>query len=37
MVRAAQDGVKQWTYKPTYLNGRPMEVLTGIDVKFTLG
>jgi protein TonB len=37
LTEAAQRAVKQWTYRPTYLNGKPVEVLTEIDVKFTLG
>jgi len=37
LVAAAEDAVKQWTYQPTYLNGKPVEVLTEIDVRFTLG
>jgi len=37
LVGSAEDAVKQWTYQPTYLNGKPVEVLTEIDVKFTLG
>jgi protein TonB len=37
LVAAAEDAVKQWKYQPTYLNGKPVEVLTEIDVKFTLG
>jgi periplasmic protein TonB len=36
LVDAAQNAVKQWTYQPTYLNGKPVEVLTEIDVQFTL-
>jgi len=28
--------VKQWVYKPTELNGEPVEVVTQIDVNFTL-
>ena len=28
--------VKQWQYKPTLLNGEPVEVITTIDVNFTL-
>jgi protein TonB len=28
--------VKQWRYKPTLLNGQPVEVVTQIDVNFTL-
>ena len=36
LVQAAQDAVKQWLYKPTLLNGEPVEVVTTIDVNFTL-
>jgi protein TonB len=36
LVQAAQDAVKQWLYKPTLLNGEPVEVVTQIDVNFTL-
>ena len=36
LVTAAQDAVKQWQYKPTLLNGEPVEVQTTIDVNFTL-
>jgi len=36
LVPAAMDAVKQWVYKPTYLNGVPAEVETEIDVNFTL-
>jgi hypothetical protein len=28
--------VKQWTYRPTLLNGDPVEVATVIDVNFML-
>lgn len=34
---AALDAVKQWQYKPFQLNGEPVEVLTTINVIFTLG
>jgi protein TonB len=37
LVRAALDAVKTWRYQPTLLNSEPVEVLTEIDVKFTLG
>ena len=37
LAQAAEKAVKQWTYQPTYLNGKPVEVLTEIDVNFTLG
>jgi len=36
LVQAATDAVKQWRYKPTLLNGEPVEVVTQIDVNFTL-
>ena len=36
LVQAAMDAVKQWQYKPTLLNGEPVEVITTIDVNFTL-
>ena len=36
LIQAAIDAVKQWVYKPTLLNGQPTEVLTEIDVNFTL-
>ena len=36
LVVAAQDAVKQWRYKPTLLNNEPVEVVTQIDVIFTL-
>jgi TonB family protein len=36
LVQAAQQAVSQWQYKPTLLNGQPVEVVTTIDVNFTL-
>ncbi len=36
LVPSAQEAVKQWVYKPTLLNGEPVEVVTQIDVNFTL-
>lgn len=36
LVPAALSAVKQWRYKPTQLNGEPVEVLTSIEVNFTL-
>ena len=36
LVQAAQHAVKQWLYEPTLLNGTPVEVVTQIDVQFTL-
>src|SRR3989304_1265006 len=37
LVQSAQDAVRQWRYQPTLLNGEPVEVVTTIDVIFTLG
>ena len=36
LVPAAIDAVKLWVYQRTLLNGEPVEVLTQIDVNFTL-
>lgn len=36
LVAVSQDAVKQWVYRPTLLNGNPVEVVTVIDVNFTL-
>jgi TonB family protein len=36
LVAAAQDAVRQWVYKPTLLNGDPVEVVTEVEVNFTL-
>jgi protein TonB len=36
LVPSAQEAVKQWVYQPTLLNGEPVEVITQIDVNFTL-
>jgi TonB family protein len=36
LVESAQDAVKQWMYKPTLLNGNAVEVITQIDVNYTL-
>jgi protein TonB len=36
LVPSAEEAVKQWLYKPTLLNGEPVEVATVIDVNFTL-
>lgn len=37
LTPAAIDAVKQWKYKPYFLNGEPVEVETQITVNFTLG
>jgi periplasmic protein TonB len=36
LVQAAEQAVKTWRYEPTLLNGVPVEVVTEIDVDFTL-
>ena len=36
LVQAAGDAVKQWRYKPTTLNGEPVEVDTTVDVMFVI-
>jgi protein TonB len=36
LAPAALEAVKQWVYRPTLLNENPVEVITQIDVNFTL-
>jgi periplasmic protein TonB len=36
LVEAALDAVRQWVYRPTMLNNKPVEVIAPIDVNFTL-
>ena len=36
LIQAATDAVRQWVYQPTLLNGIPIEVITTVDVKFSL-
>jgi periplasmic protein TonB len=36
LVPAALEAVRQWVYKPTLLNDEPVEVVTVIDVNFTI-
>jgi len=36
LVNAALEAVARWRYQPTLLNGEPVEVVTEIDVNFTL-
>jgi protein TonB len=36
LVPSAMEAVRQWVYAPTLLNGEPVEVVTQIDVNFTL-
>jgi protein TonB len=37
LMKNAMDAIKQWRYKPTMLNGEPVEVDTTISVVFSLG
>lgn len=37
LVQSAMDAVRQWRYRPTLLNGEPVEVETTIQVIFSLG
>jgi len=37
LMRAAMDAVRQWQYRPTLLDGQPVEVDTTISVIFELG
>jgi hypothetical protein len=36
LISSAVDAVRRWEYKPTLLNGRPVEVETTVDVAFSL-
>ena len=36
LVESALTAVRQWIYQPTLLNGNPVEVVTSIDVNYTL-
>jgi TonB family protein len=36
LVPAALEAVRQWVYEVTLLNGNPVEVMTQIDINFTL-
>ena len=36
LTQLALDAVTQWRYRPTLLNGEPVETITVIDVNFTL-
>ena len=36
LVPSAMAAVKQWRYEPTLLNGEAVEILTNVDVNFTL-
>ena len=36
LLKSALEAVQRWRYQPTLLNGEPVEVVTEIDVNFTL-
>jgi periplasmic protein TonB len=36
LIAAAVEAVRQWVYRPTLLNGEPVEVIAPIEVHFTL-
>lgn len=36
LVAAAVDAVRQWRYRPTLLNGVPVEVVTTVAVRFRI-
>jgi TonB family protein len=36
LIAAAVDAVRQWVYRPTLLNGQPVQVETTVDINFTL-
>jgi protein TonB len=36
LTQAAMDAARQWLYKPTLLNGAPVEVLTEATINFRL-
>jgi protein TonB len=36
LVKSALEAVQRWRYQPTLLNGEPVEVVTEVDVNFTL-
>jgi protein TonB len=37
LIPAAIEAVQRWRYQPTLLSGEPVEVVTTIEVKFSLG
>jgi TonB family protein len=36
LVQSSVDAVRQWVYRPTLLNGNPVEVISVVDVNYTL-
>jgi TonB family protein len=37
LIKAAEDAVKQWIYKPTVVDRMPVEVLTIVSINFKVG
>jgi len=37
LLKAAEDAVKQWIYKPTTINGMKVEVITIVSINFKVG
>ena len=37
LMASAMTAVREWKYKPTMLNGQPVEVDTTVEVVFSLG
>jgi TonB family protein len=37
LLKAAEDAVKQWVYKPTTVNGMKVEVITIVSINFKVG
>ena len=37
LAKAATEAVRQWRYRPTLVNGEPVQVVTEIEVNFILG
>jgi protein TonB len=37
LIKAAEDAVKQWIYKPTLVDKMPIEVLTIVSINFKVG
>jgi len=37
LVKAAEEAVKQWVYKPTTVNGMKVEVITIVSINFKVG
>jgi protein TonB len=37
LIKAAEDAVRQWVYKPTVVDKMPIEVLTIVSINFKVG